>query len=75
VVADARRLDDNIGQRVAVARRGDQQVQDVVAARGRGDVLRQVVPLRQVVEARVQLTAAGSWAVEVAAYDKPLLGC
>jgi len=37
-------------------------------------VLRQVVPLQQVVEARVQLTAAGSWAVEVAAYDKPLLG-
>jgi len=36
VVAEARRLDDNIGQQVAVARRGDQQVQDVVAARGRG---------------------------------------
>ena len=56
MVAEARRLDDNIGQQVAVARRGD-QVQDVVAARGRGDVLRQVVPLQQVVEARVQLTA------------------
>ena len=49
MVAEARLLDDNIGQQVAVACRGDQQVQDVVAARGRGDVLRQVVPLQQVV--------------------------
>ena len=57
MVAEARRLDDNIRQQVAVVRRGDQQVQDVVTARGRGDVLRQVVPLQQVVEARVQLTA------------------
>ena len=48
MVAEARLL-DNIGQQVAVACRGDQQVQDVVAACGRGDVLRQVVPLQQVV--------------------------